>query len=219
VHSIVTGRRARKLRGVEAISAAASLARFAPAPTSCTTRRVLVCARPTTYSPAPDRPECPLSSRVATWRVLPGARAREIIMSTVQPTRLPDILARREAEILGDWLRHQFESRGGRVPLGEPAEQSREFLDALRSAVQPGRLEQITGSDWAAVRDILTGVAGPCPAGPHGHRDRHVRPVAQAAAVLGVCAAHRKADRWARVDCGDSRRAPPVRGGSDQRRA
>jgi rsbT co-antagonist protein RsbR len=77
----------------------------------------------------------------------------------VQPTKLPDILARREAEILGDWLRHQSESRGGRVSLREPAEQSREFLDALRSAVQSGHLEQITGSDWAAVREILTGVS------------------------------------------------------------
>src|SRR5687767_12240930 len=77
-------------------------------------------------------------------------------MSTVQPSRLPEILARHETQILDEWIRQQREARGGRAPDREPTEQSREFLQALRSAVQSGRLDQTTGSDWAGVRDVLT---------------------------------------------------------------
>jgi rsbT co-antagonist protein RsbR len=80
-------------------------------------------------------------------------------MSTVQPTKLPEILARREPEILEDWMRQQRQARGGRAPGREPAEQSRQLLEALRTAVQSGHLDQITGPDWAPVRDLLTDVS------------------------------------------------------------
>ena len=77
-------------------------------------------------------------------------------MSGASSTQLPGILERREGEILDEWTRLQRESRGGRAPGREPAEQSRQFLDSLRTAVRSGRLDQITGPDWAGVRDILS---------------------------------------------------------------
>jgi rsbT co-antagonist protein RsbR len=84
-------------------------------------------------------------------------------VSADTPSKLPDILRRQEAEILGDWLRQQQESVGRRRDLISDRDlesQSREFLGLLRDAVQDGRGADVTRApEWSRVRDMLAGIS------------------------------------------------------------
>ena len=81
-------------------------------------------------------------------------------MSSInQPhTRIPDLLHREQAALLQEWLRHQSQDRalGGRISEAEAREESRSLLEAISSAAANGRLDDVSGSEWSAVRDLLS---------------------------------------------------------------
>ena len=73
-----------------------------------------------------------------------------------------NVLAKYEKEVLAEWLRLQLSSTTLRADLMKEAElreQSRELLNLLRSALEGGRFESLEGSDWAPVKEFLSGVS------------------------------------------------------------
>ena len=80
-------------------------------------------------------------------------------MSPAAANRLPDILQRRESEILERWVKVQLSSKTMRSDaVSEPQlrEQSREFLALLRQAGAKGTTGGDTaGPAWTPVRDLL----------------------------------------------------------------
>ncbi len=83
-------------------------------------------------------------------------------MTPVANSRLPQLLERRESDILEQWTRAQLAapvSRRGIIPDSEMRDQSREFLGLLRQAAGKGSLDSIDGTAWQGVRDGLTDIA------------------------------------------------------------
>lgn len=83
-------------------------------------------------------------------------------MSNSGPSSLPNILAKHEADILADWVRDQVSAAGGHkgnVKEGELREQSREFLNLFRGAVQAGNLDDIRTPQWEGVRGLLNNIS------------------------------------------------------------
>jgi rsbT co-antagonist protein RsbR len=84
-------------------------------------------------------------------------------VSPEHPTRLPEILARHQAEILRDWMRLQQEAVTRRRDLISDQElqaQSREFLSLLTAALrQDGVADVGRAPGWAPVRDMLAGIS------------------------------------------------------------
>jgi rsbT co-antagonist protein RsbR len=75
---------------------------------------------------------------------------------------LPQLLERRESDILDQWIKAQLATHLSRRSLVQDAElrdQSREFLGLLRSAAGKGSLDSIDGAAWQAVRDGLTDIS------------------------------------------------------------
>jgi rsbT co-antagonist protein RsbR len=72
-------------------------------------------------------------------------------------TRLPEIFDKQERGIIDEWLEQQLGS--GRKLTGAEREQasrqSREFVRALKAALERDSSGDISGPDWAAVRDFL----------------------------------------------------------------
>ena len=78
-----------------------------------------------------------------------------------EATRLPQLLAQHEGDILDRWMQEQASSgafRTGLMQEREVRQQSRDFLDALRRASQEGGTEDPDGASYASVRDILAGI-------------------------------------------------------------
>jgi rsbT co-antagonist protein RsbR len=78
-------------------------------------------------------------------------------------TRLPEILARHQKEILDDWLRRQSEALGVRRDVFSPqdlAQQSAFLLDTMRQAAAVGL--DIQGPAWQPVREILADISSQC---------------------------------------------------------
>jgi rsbT co-antagonist protein RsbR len=77
-----------------------------------------------------------------------------------QANRLADIVTRHRDALLPDWLRHQLGAVSMRRDLireDELTEQSRRFLDLLRSSLHAdGTGSDITGPAWSEMRDLLT---------------------------------------------------------------
>jgi rsbT co-antagonist protein RsbR len=79
------------------------------------------------------------------------------------PTRvkLAEILEKHEAAIIAGWL--ELQAAGGRkVSAAERQEatgQSREFLGALTKAASKGSVENLSGPEWAPVKEILSDVS------------------------------------------------------------
>jgi rsbT co-antagonist protein RsbR len=83
-------------------------------------------------------------------------------MTSNGTSRLPEVLASHEADLLADWMSEQLSAGGGgsnRLKEGELREQSREFLALLRAAAQTGRLDDIRGPQWDAVRNLLSNIS------------------------------------------------------------
>lgn len=83
-------------------------------------------------------------------------------MTPVANSRLPQLLERRESDILDQWIKAQLATHLSRRSLVQDAElrdQSREFLGLLRSAAGKGSLDSIDGAAWQAVRDGLTDIS------------------------------------------------------------
>ena len=77
-------------------------------------------------------------------------------------SRLPEIIAKHEQDLLDQWIKEQTSSATRRPDLLSEAdlrEQSRTLLSGIRNAIQRGRLDDITGSEWQTVRDVLNEVS------------------------------------------------------------
>jgi rsbT co-antagonist protein RsbR len=73
-------------------------------------------------------------------------------------TRLPQLLAQHETDLLERWLQEQQTSGAFRTGLMNEREvraQSREFLEALRHASESAGTEDTSGAAWDPVRDVL----------------------------------------------------------------
>ena len=73
-------------------------------------------------------------------------------------SRLPELLERRESDILAQWIREQLavaNSRRDLMPDAELRDQSRRFLSLVREAAAHGPLGTISGSAWDQVKDLL----------------------------------------------------------------
>ncbi len=71
---------------------------------------------------------------------------------------LPEILERRESEILNDWLKLQLEAQTLRRDLiseNELREHSQRFLQVFRKALQTSEDWSFTGAAWAELRALL----------------------------------------------------------------
>jgi rsbT co-antagonist protein RsbR len=78
-------------------------------------------------------------------------------VSQAAKSRLPEILSRREAEILDRWIREQMTAVNRSRDLSESQvrEQSRELLTLMTEAVGKGSLSRLEGPEWQSVRDLL----------------------------------------------------------------
>jgi rsbT co-antagonist protein RsbR len=86
---------------------------------------------------------------------------RRIVLPTVK-SRLPEIFEKHEQEIIDQWLEQQQAT--GRKLTGAEREQvnrqSREFVRSLTSALRQNSTGDISGADWAGVRDFLIDFSG-----------------------------------------------------------
>jgi len=83
-------------------------------------------------------------------------------MAEKKTSRIPEILARHEKDVLEDWLREQMAATALRKDLLSEAElrrQSDEFLALLITGWRSESLADITTSGWAPVRDFLAGTS------------------------------------------------------------
>ncbi|HVW10182.1 MAG TPA: STAS domain-containing protein [Bryobacteraceae bacterium] len=76
-------------------------------------------------------------------------------------SKLSELLEKRDAEITTQWL--ELQNTGGRkvsaAEQGETMRQSREFIQALKKAVDNGVTTDITGSEWDPVKEILSEIS------------------------------------------------------------
>jgi len=83
-------------------------------------------------------------------------------MASSGNSKLPDIIARYEKDLLTDWSKTQLSDNvvaRGLMTEAEIREQSGEFLSALRGAVQHGSLESMQGEPWDDLRQWLTSIS------------------------------------------------------------
>ena len=76
-------------------------------------------------------------------------------------SKLSELLEKRDTEIASQWL--ELQSAGGRkvsaAEQGETTRQSREFIQALKKAVDNGATTDITGAEWEPVKEILSEIS------------------------------------------------------------
>jgi rsbT co-antagonist protein RsbR len=73
-------------------------------------------------------------------------------------TRLPDIIAHHEKELLNEWLQHQNEALSGRrdrIPETQLRANSQDFLRALNEALSKNAGADISRPEWTSMRDLL----------------------------------------------------------------
>jgi rsbT co-antagonist protein RsbR len=72
--------------------------------------------------------------------------------------KLAEVFEKKEQAIVTEWL-EKMEATGRKLSAAERQEsvrQAREFVIALRNALQKGSVENISGEEWRPVRDFLT---------------------------------------------------------------
>lgn len=82
-------------------------------------------------------------------------------MSKNGDRHLPEILAKHETMLLGEWLKEQLVAGIRRDDLmreGEMRDQSGEFLRLLRDASQGGNLTNFQASEWNSIKALLTSI-------------------------------------------------------------
>ena len=82
-------------------------------------------------------------------------------MSKNGDRHLPEILAKHETMLLGEWLKEQLAAGIRRDDLmreGEMRDQSEEFLRLLRDASQGGNLTNFQASEWNSIKALLTSI-------------------------------------------------------------
>jgi rsbT co-antagonist protein RsbR len=84
-------------------------------------------------------------------------------MNSKDKSRIPEIIARNESDLLADWMREQLAAttlRGDLMKEAELREQSRQFLNlVVRAASQQTRLDDINAPAWEETREFLSGVS------------------------------------------------------------
>jgi rsbT co-antagonist protein RsbR len=89
------------------------------------------------------------------------ASAAEDVLPTAN-SRLPEVFEKREQEITDQWMEQQ-QAAGRKLTAAErdqATRQSREFVRLLKSALQRNNTGDISGPDWAGVRDFLVDLSG-----------------------------------------------------------
>jgi rsbT co-antagonist protein RsbR len=79
-------------------------------------------------------------------------------VKTASAGHLANALQQNETALLAEWLKLQLSDTTLRADLlkeKELREQSREFLNLLQKSAQDGKLDDITGTEWEAVRAFL----------------------------------------------------------------
>jgi len=80
-----------------------------------------------------------------------------------EKSRIPEIIARRESDLLADWMREQLAAttlRGDLMRESELREQSRQFLNLLiRAASQQPGLNDVAAPAWEEAREFLSGIS------------------------------------------------------------
>src|SRR6185369_14270259 len=89
----------------------------------------------------------------------PVSRRRGIGLMPKSESRLADIVARHERELVPEWLRYQLEAVTRRRDLlndDELRDQSRQFVERLRAGLEAtdGNLDVMSPA-WAGVRELL----------------------------------------------------------------
>jgi len=78
-------------------------------------------------------------------------------------TRIPEMIAKRESDLLADWIREQLAAvtlRSDLMRESELREQSREFLNLMiRAASQQPSLNDIGAPAWQEAREFLSGIS------------------------------------------------------------
>ena len=83
-------------------------------------------------------------------------------MSPATSSRLPQVLERREAEILDRWMKEQLAAVSARRDLmseGQLREQSKEFLGLMKQATSKGTGTNVTGPEWRVAREMLSDIS------------------------------------------------------------
>jgi rsbT co-antagonist protein RsbR len=72
-------------------------------------------------------------------------------------SKLAEVLARKDGEILSKWLQRQSVSgrKSSAAEQQEATRKSRDFLEALKIAVTRGSVEDISTTEWTPVREML----------------------------------------------------------------
>jgi rsbT co-antagonist protein RsbR len=78
-------------------------------------------------------------------------------------SRIPEMISKRESDLLADWIREQLAAttlRGDLMKESELREQSRRFLNLMvRAASQQPNMDNINASPWDETREFLSGVS------------------------------------------------------------
>jgi len=84
-------------------------------------------------------------------------------MNQKSASRIPEIISKRESDLLASWIREQLAAttlRGDLMKESELREQSRQFLNLLADAAsQPSSLNDINAPAWEEMRDFLSSVS------------------------------------------------------------
>jgi rsbT co-antagonist protein RsbR len=86
----------------------------------------------------------------------PPSAQRRIVLPTAK-SRLPELFEKREQEITDQWVEQQ-QASGRKLTAAEREQanrQSREFVRSLKSALERNSTGDISGPDWAGVREFL----------------------------------------------------------------
>ena len=78
-------------------------------------------------------------------------------------SRIPEMISKRESDLLADWMREQLTAttfRGDLMKESELREQSRRFLNLMiRAASQQPNLDNISASTWDDMREFLSSIS------------------------------------------------------------
>ncbi|HZP40213.1 MAG TPA: STAS domain-containing protein [Candidatus Binatia bacterium] len=77
-------------------------------------------------------------------------------------SRIPELVAKYERELLPDWMEQQLESATYRADLlreDELRAQSRRFLEVFRKTLENGHGDDVSGPGWAEAREVLQEIA------------------------------------------------------------
>jgi rsbT co-antagonist protein RsbR len=85
------------------------------------------------------------------------------MMNQKGKSRIPEMISKRESDLLADWMREQLEAttfRGDLMKESELREQSRRFLNLMVSAAsQQPNLDNINAPAWDEMREFLSGLS------------------------------------------------------------